>query len=64
MSGTDDQYVQIILDAIRVCAQYKPKFGQGAKSGGLTMEEFQELYQGDSFYSWFGLDNGSGWITQ
>jgi hypothetical protein len=57
MNGTDEQYVQIILDAIRVCAQYKPKFGQGAKGGGLTLEQFQELYQGDSFYNWFGLDN-------
>lgn len=57
MNGTDDDYLQIILDAIRVCAQYKPKFGQGAKGGGLTLEEFQELYQADSFYNWFGLDN-------
>ena len=58
MNGTDEQYMQIILDAIRVCAQYRPKFGQGAKGGGgLTLEQFQELYQVDSFYNWFGLDN-------
>ena len=57
MNGTDDQYMQIILDAIRVCAQYRPKFGQGTKGGGLTLEQFQDLYQGDSFYNWFGLDN-------
>ena len=48
MDGTDEQYPQIILDAIRVYAQYKPKFGQGAKGGGLTLAQFQELYQGDS----------------
>ena len=47
----------MVLDAIRVCALYKPKFGQGSKGGGLTLEQFQELYQGDAFYSWFGLDN-------
>ena len=57
MNGADDQYMQIILDAIRVCAEYRPKFGQGARGGGLTLEQFQELYQRDSFYNWFGLDN-------
>jgi hypothetical protein len=36
---------------------YKPKFGQGAMGDGLTLAQFQTLYQGDPFYSWFGLDN-------
>ena len=53
----DDAYLQVVLDAVRVCARYKPKFGQGASGGGLTFEQFQELYQGDAFYRWFGLDN-------
>ena len=57
MSHMDGTYLQIVLDAIRVCARYKPKFGQGARGGGLTVEGFQELYQTDAFYSWFGLDN-------
>ncbi len=57
MSATDQDYLQIVLDAIRICSQYKPKFGQGSKSDGLTLEEFRELYQEDAFYSWFGLDN-------
>ena len=57
MSATDQEYLQIVLDAIRVCARYKPKFGQGAKGGGLTLEQFRKLYQRDAFYSWFGLDN-------
>lgn len=57
MNGTDGEYLQIVLDAIRVCAQYKPKFGQGAKGGGLTLEQFQDLYQRDALYAWFGLDN-------
>jgi len=57
MGAKDEEYLQIVLDAIRVCLQYKPKFGQGSKGGGLTLEQFRELYQGDSFYSWFGLDN-------
>ena len=57
MSAADEEYLQIVLDAIRVCALYKPKFGQGAKAGGLTLEQFRDLYRGDAFYGWFGLDN-------
>lgn len=53
----DAQYLKIVLDPIKVCARYKPKFGQGLKDGGLTLTQFQTLYQGDPFYNWFGLDN-------
>ena len=47
----------LVLDPIRVCAKYKPKFGQGASGAGLTLAQFQQLYQRDPFYNWFGLDN-------
>ena len=57
MKDRDEEYRQIVLEAIRVCARYKPKFGQGASTGGLTLEQFRDLYQADAFYSWFGLDN-------
>ncbi len=57
MSGDDKEYLKIVLDPIRVCAKYKPKFGQGAKGDGLSLPEFQNLYQADAFYNWFGLDN-------
>lgn len=53
----DTQYLNIVLDPIRVCAKYKPKFGQGNKGKGLTLDQFQTLYQADPFYNWFGLDN-------
>ncbi len=53
----DAKYLELVLEPIRVCAHYKPKFGQGTKGGGLTLAQFQTLYQGDAFYSWFGLDN-------
>lgn len=57
MTTTNDAvYLRTILDPIRVCARYKPKFGQGGKDG-LTLEQFRGLYQGDPFYNWFGLDN-------
>lgn len=57
MKQHDGQYLDLVLEPIRVCAKYKPKFGQGAKGDGLTLAQFQTLYQSDSFYSWFGLDN-------
>jgi hypothetical protein len=46
-----------VLDPIRVCARYRPKFGKGAKGDGLAFAQFRTLYQGDPFDSWFGLDN-------
>lgn len=55
-SSHDDKYLAILLKRIRVCKNYKPKFGQGANAG-LSLKEFQKLYRSDPFYSWFGLDN-------
>lgn len=55
--GNDDTYLAIVLNPIRVCAKYKPKFGQGNAGLGLTLEQFRKLYQSDAFYNWFGLDN-------
>ncbi len=52
----DKKYLSTILDAVRVCASYKPKLGQGNKVG-LDLAAFQRLYRSDPFYSWFGLDH-------
>lgn len=57
MSTDDARYLRAVLDPIRVCALYKPKFGQGRAGGGLTLGQFRKLYQSDAFYNWFGLDN-------
>lgn len=57
MNRNDAPYLDLILEPIRVCAKYKPKFGQGNKGGGLTLEQFQTLYHTDPFYCWFGLDH-------
>jgi len=54
MPTTDEEYLQIVLGPLAICRVYKPKFGHGA---GLTLSEFQSLYQADPFYSWFGLDS-------
>jgi len=52
----DDKYLAIILEALAVCKNYKPKFGKGSKAG-FSLYEFQKLYQQDAFYAWFGLDS-------
>ena len=52
----DQRYLNLFLQAVRICADYRPKFGQGRK-GGLTKQEFAQLYGSDPFYSWFGLDS-------
>lgn len=52
----DERYRKIVLEPIYVCADYKPKFGQG-RGEGYELAAFQELYRADSFYNWFGLDN-------
>jgi hypothetical protein len=52
----DDRYFEVIRKAVSVCKKYKPKFGQGS-TAGLSLDEFQELYQQDPFDKWFGLDS-------
>ena len=52
----NERYLAIIVNCVRVCAEYKPRFGQGRR-GGLTFQQFQNLYAADPFYNWFGLDN-------
>lgn len=52
----DQDYLAYIVSAIRVCADYCPKLGHGAKEG-YSLREFQEMYRSDPFYSWVGLDN-------
>lgn len=56
-ASSDEKYLKIILDPVHVSARYRPKFGQGGRGAGLTLDQFQTLYQSDPFYSWFGLDN-------
>ena len=56
MTELDHKYLEIILNPIRVCAQYKPKLGRG-RGDGYSLPDFQKLYRSDPFYSWFGLDN-------
>src|SRR5665213_4116252 len=52
----EEEYFEILAGALRVCAQYKPMFGQG-RTGGLTLGQFRQMYGADPFYSWLGLDS-------
>jgi hypothetical protein len=50
------RYFNLLVDALRVSARYKPMFGQG-RSGGVTLEQFRITYGADPFYAWVGLDS-------
>lgn len=52
----DDIYFQLMAEPLRLCAQYRPMFGQNLE-GGLTLEGFKRLYGADLFYHWVGLDS-------
>lgn len=52
----DQRYLAHIVNAIRVCANYRPKLEHGTGTG-YSLAEFQSMYQSDPFYSWVGLDN-------
>jgi hypothetical protein len=53
---TDEKYLKIVTDALAVCTDYRPRFGRGRK-GGFSLEQFQQMYESDPFYSWFGLSS-------
>ena len=52
----DQEYLAYIVNAIRVCAEYRPKLGHGGERG-YSLAEFQKMYRSDPFYNWVGLDN-------
>ncbi|MBN1943717.1 MAG: hypothetical protein JW849_10535 [Phycisphaerae bacterium] len=56
MDQQEQEYLAYIVNAIRICANYRPKFGHGARKG-ISLSQFQEMYRNDPFYSWMGLDN-------
>jgi hypothetical protein len=53
---TDERYLALIRNALRVCLNYKPEFGHG-KGDGISLARFQQIYREDEFYGWFGLDS-------
>src|SRR5437762_1771607 len=49
-------YLNLLLDPLDACAQYKPKFGT-EDIAGVTLEQFKIQYGEDPFYHWIGLDS-------
>jgi len=52
----EELYLKKFLDPLKVCKNYKPKFGKGNTKEGLDFDQFISLYNTDPFYSWCGLD--------
>ncbi|MCP9487993.1 MAG: hypothetical protein MSC30_19315 [Gaiellaceae bacterium MAG52_C11] len=50
----EDRYLSYLLNAIRASARRPPQLGTGRD---VSLEAFRELYGGDPFYSWLGLDS-------
>lgn len=53
-ASNERRYLDILRGRISTCTRYAPKFGQSGK--GLSYDEFQDLYRGDRFYSWLGMN--------
>ena len=54
-NNQDYQFREVFLEPIRKCLDYEPAFGQG-RGAGMSYAGFQQLYGGDPFYAWLGLD--------
>jgi len=55
-SEREQLYLDILVQPIRVCSEYRPKLGHG-RGVGMSLSDFQTLYRADPFYTWFGLDH-------
>lgn len=53
---TDQQYVDVFMEPIRVCRAYKPKFGSSTEED-TTLDDFRRLYGSDPLYHWVGFDS-------
>ncbi len=52
----EQRYLNLLLDPVDACAQYKPKFGTD-EDEGVSLEQFKIMYGEDPFYHWVGLDS-------
>lgn len=52
----EQRYLNLLLDPLDGCANYKPKFGTEEKEG-VSLTQFKTLYGQDPFYHWVGLDS-------
>lgn len=52
----DNEYIELFLEPVKKCKDYKPKLGTNEKDG-VDLKGFTALYGNDPFYSWIGLDS-------
>lgn len=52
----DQRYLNLLLDPLYACANYKPKFGTDEEEG-VSLDQFKSMYGQDPFYHWIGLDS-------
>ena len=52
----DAEYLELLLEPMRECANYRPAFGKQAEDG-VSLGEFRILYAADPLYHWVGLDS-------
>ncbi len=55
VNDKNNQYLDLLLEPIKLCSQYKPKFGTSNKDGNSLLE-FKNLYASDPLYHWIGFD--------
>jgi hypothetical protein len=56
INDTNKKYLDLLLEPIKLCSEYTPKFGTSNKSG-TTLPEFKSLYASDPLYHWIGFDS-------
>jgi hypothetical protein len=54
--GAEERYLNLLLEPLDLCANYKPKFGT-SEDEGISLEQFRTMYGADPFYHWVGLDS-------
>ena len=54
LKSRDELYRNLLIEPIRVCADYLPKMGG---SGGVDQKSFVKLYGADPLYHWMGFDS-------
>ena len=55
--AADARYRELLLEPIRVCANYRPAFGLARGEEEVTLDGFRRLFGSDPLYGWLGLDS-------
>lgn len=55
--AADARYRELLLEPVRVCANYRPAFGTARGEEEITLDAFRRLFGVDPLYSWLGLDS-------